>query len=175
MMFSESQRERLISLHDESWFSESDPADVGATKLSELIGSVESREELFYASNVMPCDLEDGDHWLILDHPFCDYGIALHFYWRCQPDFFYRKEEKKKQLHPFEQVKWDEIRKIEARLSSGHYTESALQVDPAEIVGRPLAADDPYRPGIRLVPRELWKPSSGLPATYDHTNVFPNV
>ena len=109
---------------------------------------------------------------MLFDHPLCDYGLALRFYWMLQPDFFHRQKEKGREFRYDEISNWEVIQTIEKRLLTGHYKERKVRTDPAEIHGRPLSDQDKYSPGIRLIPKQLKEASDGSNITFNHQTIW---
>ncbi|MES2569998.1 MAG: DUF4274 domain-containing protein [Verrucomicrobiota bacterium] len=171
-MFNESQKLRLQKLAEYKWYNPGDDDATILAKLSRLMSEIETPEELVYSAIVKIWSFEDESIWFILDHPICDYGIALRIYWMCQPDFFYRLIEKGEELEEDEKQKWEMIKQIEARLLSGYYKQKNVAFDPSDAVGRAISDADPYRPGLRLIPQELKAESFGEVIVFNLENIW---
>ena len=163
---------RLQSLAEYTWFVDGDTETVILRKLSSLMDEIETEEELLYAGCIKEWDAEDGSIMMLFDHPLCDYGLALRFYWMFQPDFFHRQKEKGREFKYSEIPTWDIIQKIEKRLLSEFYKERKIKTDPAEIHGRPLSDNDKYSPGIRLIPHKLKEISDGVDLEFNPKKIW---
>lgn len=168
----QTQINRLQSLADYGWFDDGDSEEVIHMKLSKLMEEIETEEELLYAGHVKEWDFEDASIMILFDHPLCDFGLALRFYWMCQPDYYHRQQEKGKPFQHAEIPTWDIIQKIERRLLAGHYTKRNVSTNPADSVGRPLSDTDKHRPGIRLIPKELKVASEGVSLSFEPNKIW---
>jgi hypothetical protein len=119
-----SQRERLQIIHSYEWTAESEADSLA--NLKRLYRAIETVEELWFASFVIPLNPERGDLSLILDHPLCERGIASFLYWSLDPVKLYDDFEANNKLAPTFQI----LQQIETRILSGHYQSSAVSFSP---------------------------------------------
>lgn len=123
-MLNSEQRERLQIIHNYEWATESPTKS--ADNLRQLYAAIDSVEELWYASLVIPLDPKRGDWFLVLDHPLCDRGIASLMYWMLEPSKIYAEYESTGRISFLLEL----LEQIEARLLSAKYTTSAVRFSP---------------------------------------------
>lgn len=160
MSLTPTQRERLRYLIEDDWVDEDDD-EQSMRSFRTAIDGLESAEELHIFAGNFNWDCGWHELAVVLQNPRCDYGTALMVYWLGQPDYFYRKIEMAKPLSPDEQETWQRLKWLEERLLSCAYKDRQIAFDPASVVGRPVTGEDSYRPGLRLVPKVLWKSTPG--------------
>ena len=123
-MLEQSQRERLQIIHAFEWTADTE-ADSFAN-LERLYRAIETVEELWFASFIIPLCPERGDLFLILDHPLCDRGIASFLYWALDPVRLYADFESNNTFVPALQI----LQQIESRMLSGYYQSSVVGFSP---------------------------------------------
>ncbi|WP_442511858.1 hypothetical protein SH528x_003604 [Novipirellula sp. SH528] len=152
-MLEQSQRERLQIIHAYEWAADTE-ADSNAN-LERLYHAIETVEELWFASFIIPLNPEGGDFSLILDHPLCDRGIASFLYWALDPVKLYAEFESAKMFVPALQL----LRQIESRLLSGYYQSAVVGFSPT-MLDRQLEHD--------RIPTELRAPTKGIHFSLDY-------
>lgn len=162
----------LRSLADYEWFEEGDDPETIDSKLKHIVSEIDSHEELLYASIAKTWSFEEEDLWFLLNHKLCDFGLALRFYWMCQPYFFYRQIERGNDFSEIEQKEWAGIKKLEERLLENFYEKREVYCSPEEIYGKPIKDDDPYNPGMKLIPTELRIVSEGENIKLEFNEIF---
>ena len=121
-MLTAAQKYRLQLLHAYEWVNED--AAVTSQNLEALFRQIETAEELWYASFIVPWDPAEGSFQRILDHHLCDRGIALFLYWSLNPISFHR---------PGGQVSYQNgalIEQIEKRFANGDYLLESVAYSP---------------------------------------------
>lgn len=162
----------LQSLSEYGWFDENDDSGTIKMKLQQIISEINSHEELIHAMIAKTWCFDEEDLWLILDHPLCDYGIALRSYWMCQPYWFYRQIERNYEFSEPEKKKFEGIKLLEKRLLNNHYKTKEIYCCPEELYGKPIKDDDLYNPGMKFIPTELRKTSQGQVIEPTYENIF---
>lgn len=119
-----SQRERLQIIHSYEWATDSEADSLA--NLERLYRAIETVEELWFASFIIPLNPERGDLSLILNHPLCDRGIASFLYWSLDPVKLYDDFEASNTQTPTYPI----LRQIETRILSGHYQSSSVSFSP---------------------------------------------
>ena len=118
-MLNTHQKERLKYLHSYQWAGEE--ALATRSNLMDLFSTIETVEELWFASFIVQWEPENGDLDYILDHPLCDKGIALFLYWSLIKADFENNYSVVKQ-------------KIEDRILSGNYQAETVAFSPLKFL-----------------------------------------
>jgi hypothetical protein len=155
------QRVRLQLLHSYEWSDE----DESTTKknLDSILSSIESVEELWYASYVIQWAPEKGDLRFFYEHDLCDRGLALFLYWSLRPDSLYRA---KAEGGDRDMDYWDTMKTIEARLLGGFYSAERIAFDPLTDLGPRESKSLSY------VPDQLKLPTRGVKYDLDYTTAI---
>ncbi len=156
-MLTPPQQDRLQSLHAYEWAD--DDAAISAGNLATIFDDIETTEELWYASFIVPWDPDEGAFDRILDHQLCDRGIALFLYWSLDPIAFHASGDLP--LHTTGQL----IARIEDSFRDGEYGMERIAYSPAQ---SPNYSDDHVG-----VPIPMLAPSTGIAVEFDYsTAVF---
>ncbi len=123
-MLAQPQRERLQIIHAYEWAADSEADSLA--NLERLYRDIETVEELWFASFIIPLNPERGDLSLILDHRLCDRGIASFLYWSLDPLKLYDDFEASNKLASSFRI----LQQIETRILSGYYQSSAVSFSP---------------------------------------------
>ncbi len=152
-MLEPSQRERLQIIHAYEWAADSE-VDSSAN-LKRLYRAIESVEELWFASFIIPLNPERGDLSLILDHPLCDRGIASFLYWSLDPAKLYAEFDLRRTFFPTLQI----LQQIESRLLSDYYKTAVVGFSPT-FLDRQIHHD--------RIPTVLQAPTEGIHFPLDY-------
>lgn len=153
-MLTTHQLERIRALREDD-----DALDVHS-RLA-LLADVESSEELHLAIEGFPLSLsEEVFLSAIVAHPLCSEGTALMIYWGLNPGRVYRRLSKGQKLEPDFGTRLPLLREIEARVKERRFRGAAIPFSFAAKIGRSLAVEEVYNPGIRLVPSHMKSGSS---------------
>lgn len=152
-MLEPSQRERLQIIHAYEWAADSEVERVA--NLERLYNAIDSVEELWFASFIIPLNPERGDLSLILDHPLCDRGIASFLYWSLDPAKMYADFDSRKTFIPAFKI----LEQIESRLLSGYYKTAVVGFSPT-MLDRQLHHD--------RIPTVLQAPTDGIHFPLDY-------
>ncbi|MFN7574860.1 MAG: hypothetical protein ACK6A8_18295 [Planctomycetota bacterium] len=146
-MLTESQRNRLQTIHSYEWAESCNDADAN---LSALYSAIESTEELWFASFIIPLDPGKGQLSMVLDHPACDRSIASFIYWTLDPCAAHDE--------PVSLL----IAEIERRIVSGHYPNTTIRFSPSML----------KRTACGRIPDDLCQTLEGLELPIDYREVF---
>ena len=105
MELTQEQKDRLWYVHSYEWAEDK--------TIDDLLTHVESQYELFYLSIIVVWETEDLRK--IIDHEFCDLGLALMMYWHLD-----RNDAKHKLLMDI----------IESRVSNNEFKNGSIYFDP---------------------------------------------
>lgn len=156
-MLTAAQRERLQTIHAYEW-TDDDPA-TATHNLDGLFNKIESHEELWYASFIIPWDSENGEFDRILNNQYCDRGIALFLYWSLDPIAYHRS--------PDASPNGPLIDYIEQQFNDGCYESEHIAFSPLE--------SSNYDNDHYGVPASMLVPTNGLTVAYDYRNAaFPS-
>lgn len=158
-MLTVAQQGRLQSLHAYEWLDEE--VLVTNKNLDAIFLQIETPEELWYASFIVPWDLADGSLRRILDHRLCDRGIALFVYWSLDPISFHRRGGEIG--HPIGTL----IKQIEQRFAEGYYLSEQIAYSPLK--------SGNYRDRHDGVPASMLNSTSGLSVELDYRNAVFSV
>ena len=151
-MLTPAQQERLQSLHAYEW-ADDDP-ETTTQNLDTIFKEIETEEELWYASFIVPWDFADGSLHRILNHKLCERGIALFLYWALDPISCHRNEG----ASPLPIAAL--ITEIEGRFDQGHF-------DTEHIAFSPLDSPN-YHADHTGIPTPLLAPTTGLAVEFDY-------
>ena len=162
-MLNSDQKDRLQTLHSYEWVDEDDENQSKAN-LNELLGKIDSIEELWYTSFIIQWSPEEGDLEFFYTHPLCDKGLALFLYWALDPVDLY-KINCDGELNSFQKSYWLILKKIEELYASNRYKE--------------VIAFDPFKNGFRkktdgieLIPEQLKQHTQGVEYDLNYNCVF---
>jgi hypothetical protein len=163
-MLTREQRQRLDSLTCYDWWKEGEDPE---GSLRALVARIDSPEELWFAVIAKEWDMDENEFDPVLDHPLCDRGIALMIYWLSAPDYYYWKLENGRSLSEHEIKRWTAIKRLEEKLLTG-FLDERTAFDPTAFIQHSCKAPDDYRPGIRLMPELLKRPTNGAKFPLSH-------
>lgn len=146
-MLTDSQRTRLQTIHSYEWAESCTDADAN---LFALYSAIESTEELWFASFIIPLDPGKGQLSMVLDHSACDRSIATFIYWALDPCAAHGE--------PVSLL----IAEIERRIMSGHYPNTTIRFSPCML----------KRTVFDRIPDELSRTLEGLELPLDYRVVF---
>lgn len=163
-MLTAPQKQRLQTLHAYAWADEDDVASQ-RPKLPELLGAIDSLEELWYASFIIQWEPENGDLEFFYTHRLCDLGLATFLYWALQPASLYTAQQQNK-MDGFQASYWTVVKDIEEKILSGQYRDELIAFAPMT----DLHQIDPR--GLLLIPEELKRTTTGTHYGVDYSPVF---